>query len=84
MEVIREIFSELPPPFNMIVLIVAFGCLTELIRTVAKQIRIFADHEADRRFKRDLVDSGLTVEESERLAETQVFKRDEAPPAVAS
>ncbi len=78
MNTISEIFSQLPPPFNMIVLVVAFGCGTQVLGALFKQVRLFADHEADRRFKRDLVDSGLSVEETERIAAAKVTKRQGA------
>lgn len=63
---------QLPPPFNMIVLVVALGCLAGMVKAVAKQIRIYADHEADRRLKRDMIDSGLSVEEADRIARLEV------------
>ncbi len=67
----ESVFSRLldiPPPFNMVVLIVAFGCGASVIKGVVKQVRIFADNEADRRLKREMIESGLAVDEAERIA----------------
>lgn len=64
---------QLPPPFNMIVLVVALFAVGAVIKSVAKQIRLFIDHEADRRLKRDMIEAGLTGEEARELAETQIY-----------
>ncbi|QDT70838.1 hypothetical protein MalM25_37940 [Planctomycetes bacterium MalM25] len=62
----------LPVPFNMVVLIVAISCGLGAIKSVAKQARIYADHEADRRLKRDMIDIGLSAEEAERIIRAPV------------
>lgn len=62
-----DIVRQMPAPFNMVVLIVAMGCVAGVIKSVAKQVRIFADNEADRRLRRDMVDSGLSADEAERI-----------------
>ncbi|MEO0529674.1 MAG: hypothetical protein AAF266_03755 [Planctomycetota bacterium] len=72
MEFISELFSQLPPPFNMIVAVMAIIFGVGLISEVVKQVRIFADHEADRRLKREMIESGLSVEEAERIASLKV------------
>lgn len=67
-----DIVQQMPPPFNMVVLIVAIGCAASVIKGVAKQVRVFADNEADRRLKRAMIDTGLSVEEAERIASMKV------------
>ncbi len=67
-----DIVRQMPPPFNMIVLIVAIGCGVSLLTGIVKQVRIFADNEADRRLKREMIDSGLGVDEAERIASMKV------------
>lgn len=71
----------LPPPFNMIVLIVALTSAVSIIKVVAKQVRIFADNEADRRLKREMIESGLSVSEASTLAETRVYHRGDSQQA---
>ena len=61
----------IPPPFNMIVVIVALSVAAGVISTVVKQIRLFADHQADRQLKIDLVERGVTPEEAERWAQIE-------------
>lgn len=63
-----DTFLTLPPPFNMIVIIVAIVFSVELLKSLFKQIRRFADNEADRRLRRELVESGMSVEEAEQWA----------------
>lgn len=70
----------LPPPFNMIVLIVAIGCAFELIKTTIKQIRRFADNDADRRLRREMFESGVSVEEAEQWAKIRFARPDEKEP----
>jgi hypothetical protein len=67
-----DIIQQMPPPFNMVVLIVAIGSAASLIKGVVKQVRLFADNEADRRLKRAMIDTGLSVEEAERIASMRV------------
>ena len=72
MEFVRELFSELPPPFNMVVVIMAIIFGVGLITELVKQARIFADHEADRRLKRDMIESGLSADEAQRIASMKI------------
>jgi hypothetical protein len=67
-----DIIQQMPPPFNMVVLIVAIGCVASVIKGVVKQARVFADNEADRRLKRAMIDTGLSVEEAERISSMRV------------
>lgn len=72
MDFIRELFSQLPAPFNMVVVIIAIIFGVGLVTELVKQARIFADHEADRRLKRDMIESGLTTDEAERIASMKI------------
>lgn len=72
MDAALSTFLNVPPPFNMIVLVVAITCTLGAIKSIAKQARIYADHEADRRLKRDLIDVGLSGEEAERIVRAPV------------
>ena len=67
---IRAIIN-IPVPFNMIVLIVLFGCVTGMITGIAKEIRKYACHRQDIDFKRELVERGLGGEEIERIVSAQ-------------
>lgn len=71
---IWERLFELPPPFNMVVLIVAIIFLGSAISAIAGQVRVFADHEADRRLKRDMIEAGYTPEDAQQLVDLEVTK----------
>lgn len=58
---------DIPVPFNMIVLIVLFGCIAGTIGAIAKEIRKYACHSQDIAFKRELVERGLVGDEIERI-----------------
>ena len=58
---------DIPVPFNMIVLIVLFGCTTGVITGIAKEIRKYGCHRQEIDFKRELVERGLDGEEIERI-----------------
>lgn len=66
MEIFKGIFN-LAVPFNMIVLIVLFGCFTGVITGIAKEIRKYACHRQLIDFKRELVERGLGGDEIERI-----------------
>lgn len=74
MEFLRELFTLIPAPFNMVVAIVAIVFGVGLITELVKQARIFADNEADRRLKRDMIESGLSTDEAERIASMKITK----------
>jgi hypothetical protein len=65
-DLFRGILS-IPPPFNMIVLIVLIACTTGAITSLFKQIRKYACHRHDVYLKRELVERGLNVDEIERI-----------------
>jgi len=57
----------LETPFNWLSLMGLAGIVFGTVTAVATQIRKFADHALDVRFKRELVERGLSVEEIERV-----------------
>ncbi len=57
----------IPPPFNMIVIVVLITCGAAVIKFVAMEIRKFGCHRQDIDFKREMVDRGLSAEEIERI-----------------
>ena len=59
-------------PFNMIVLIVLFGCITGAITGIAKEIRKYGCHRQNIDFKRELVERGLDGDEIERIVSAPV------------
>lgn len=72
MDFIRELFSQLPPPFNMVVVIISIIFGVGLLTSVITQVRVFADHEADRRLKREMIEAGLSTDEAERIASMKI------------
>ncbi len=72
MDAVLSTFLDVPPPFNMVVLIVVVTCSLGAVKAIAKQARIYADHEADRRLKRAMIDVGLSPEEAERITRMPV------------
>lgn len=69
--------ENVPPPFNMVVLITLIICASTLIGAVAAEIRKFATHRQDVALKRELVDRGLSVEEVERIVRSSSNSREE-------
>ena len=65
-EFFRDIMS-MQSPFNMIVLIVLFGCVAGVLSTIVKQIRKYACHRHEMELKRELVERGLSAEEIQRI-----------------
>jgi hypothetical protein len=59
--------TNIPPPFNMIVLIVLIVMAASVVATVAKQCRKWACHRQEMEFKRELLDRGMSAEEIERV-----------------
>jgi hypothetical protein len=62
-----EMFKDLGPPWNMIVLVVLISCIASVFKAIAKQSRFYATHRAEVNLKRDLVERGLSVDEIERV-----------------
>ena len=71
-------------PFNMIVLIMLFGCAAGVLGTIATQIRKYGCHRQDIDFKRELVDRGLPAEEIERIVAAQPAPTDDKTATVIS
>lgn len=68
--IFRSIVS-IPPPFNMIVIIMILVFGTALVTSLAKQIRKYACHRHDLELERDMLDRGMTVEEIERVVRAE-------------
>ncbi len=63
-------------PFSMVAtlclitaLVAVVGAIAALMGTIAKEIREYAGHRHELEYKRELLDSGMTVDEVERLIE---------------
>lgn len=70
-----ELFEKLfylPPPFNMVVLIVSLFAISSLLSSVVKSGLRFADRRATERFKLELVQSGISVEEAQKWVDLKV------------
>lgn len=71
---ILELFKgilNIQAPFNMIVLIVLFGCMAGVLGGIATQIRKYGCHRQDIDFKHELVDRGLSAGEIERIVKVR-------------
>ena len=58
-----ESIVSIPPPFNMVVLIVLIISSAGIVTSIAKQIRKYACHRQELDFKRELLDRGLSSQE---------------------
>jgi hypothetical protein len=67
MNTVIQSILHLETPFNWLSLMGLAGFAFGAVTAVVTQIRKFADHALDVRFKRDLVERGLSVEEIERV-----------------
>jgi len=65
-EIIRQILS-MPPPFNMVVVIVTVVMGTKVITSIASEIRKYASHRESAEVIRDLAERGMGAEEIERI-----------------
>jgi hypothetical protein len=63
--------TSIPPPFNMIVLIVLIVMAASLAGSIATQVRKWACHRQEIEFKRELLDRGLAIEEIERMIQAK-------------
>lgn len=66
LEILQKI-TDIPAPFNMIVLIVMIGAFAGIITTIAKEVRKYACHRQELDFKRELVEQGMTSHEIEHI-----------------
>ena len=62
-----EIFRGLGSPWNMIVLVVLIGSFAGILKSIAKQSRIYAIQRAEMDLKREMVERGLSADEIERV-----------------
>jgi hypothetical protein len=62
---------DIPPPFNMIVLIVLIITAGSAFSAVVGQVRKYFTHRQELEFKRELLDRGMSAEEIERLVRVQ-------------
>lgn len=58
---------ELPPPFNMVVIIIAMIFGSWMLCDFAGHLRKYFSHRDELQLKRELVDRGLGVDEIERI-----------------
>ncbi len=72
-----EFLNNIPTPFNMIVAIVLICSAAGVLIESAKQVRRAVCHQQEIRLKRDLLESGMTAEEIERVVRA-TSTRDEA------
>lgn len=62
----------LPPPFNMVVLLVLIPTTISFLGACVVELRKYADHRAAERFKMELIDNGLEPEEADRWMRVRV------------
>jgi hypothetical protein len=62
---------DIPPPFNMIVLIVLIVTAGSALTAAVAQVRKYFSHRQELEFKRELLDRGMTAEEIERVVRAQ-------------
>jgi hypothetical protein len=65
-EFLRSI-TDMPVPFNMIVLVVLIGSIATVIGTIVKQIRVYASSRHEVELKRDLLERGMSAGEIEQV-----------------
>jgi hypothetical protein len=80
LEIFQAILN-MQTPFNMIVLIVLFGCAVGVLTGIAKEVRKYGCHRQDIDFKRELVDRGLSADEIERIVQAKSPERANAADA---
>ena len=69
-DMFQSLFN-IPPPFNMIVVIVLIVFTAWLLATIAGEIRKYACHRKDIELKQELVARGLSAEEIERIVQVK-------------
>jgi hypothetical protein len=62
-----ELIRGMGVPFSTAIVIVLFICLTSLVVLIAGMIEAFVRHRLDLRFKREMLDRGMSVDEIEQL-----------------
>ncbi len=66
----------IPPPFNMVVLIVLIGSIGGVVTSFITQIRKYASHRQELEFKRELLDRGMTAAEIVQVIQTKTPRGD--------
>ncbi|MCA9259766.1 MAG: hypothetical protein KDA61_11225 [Planctomycetales bacterium] len=61
----------LPPPFNMIVLIIAIVSGAQAVAAVAREVRRAVERRAELDFQSELLDRGMSIEEIQRLVDSR-------------
>lgn len=74
MDEVTAVFTYLPPPFNMIVLVVLITSVAGVITAVCREARKYADRRSEHQFKLEMLQNGLTAEEAERWLALKVDK----------
>jgi hypothetical protein len=62
---------DIPPPFNMIVLIVLIVTAGSAFSAGVSHVRKYFSHRQELEFKRELLDRGMTADEIERVVRAQ-------------
>jgi hypothetical protein len=66
-EFLESIITAIPPPFNMVVMIVLICTTAGVVTGIAKQVRKYACHREEIELKREMLESGIPVDEIERV-----------------
>lgn len=72
MQFLSDVFSHLPPPFNLVIGVMLIICVTSLVSDAIKQVGLYANRSADRELKREMIEAGYTPDDAARLAEMKV------------
>jgi hypothetical protein len=66
-----RILTVIPPPFNMVVLIVLIASIAGVLTAVSKNVREYFVHREELDLKREMIESGMSAEEIERVLLTR-------------
>ena len=66
----------LPPPFNVIVIVMLMIVGGSVLKSLIRAVRDYADHRAQERFKLELIQNGLSVDEAQRWTRLSVRKKN--------
>jgi hypothetical protein len=62
-----RLITEMPSPFNMVVLVVLFATVGTVIKAIAKYIRQYASHRQELALKREMLERGMSAGEIEQV-----------------
>ena len=74
--------TNLPTPFNMIVLIVLISAAAGIVTAIVKQLGAYAQQRQDLLFKRELIDRGMSADEVQRVVESRSTPATQKPTVV--